>query len=193
MKPGVVIYFGLVFLALPVNGQTPDSTSHEMESEDDDLSRHIRGAVWRSAILPGWGQIHNDQAIKAPFVVAALAGAAVFTISTNNEYRQYQRAFRYIAREDDDPTVPDSDNEFADDFDDWLAVGSPPANQTRDRRDDLRGRRDIMILVTTGVYALQILDAYVAAHLRDFDVGEDLSLGVSPTPEGPAFGLRYQF
>lgn len=183
----------LAVLALPVNSQAPDSTVHDETNREEDLSRHIRGAVWRAAVLPGWGQIYNDQPLKAPFVVAALAGATAYTIVTNNEYRQYQRAFRYIAREDDDPTVPDPDNEFAEHIDDWIAVGSPPANQTRDRRDDLRGRRDIMLLVTTGVYALQILDAYVAAHLRDFDVGEDLSLGISPGREGPELSVRLEF
>ena len=39
-------------------------------------------------------------------------------------------------------------------------------------------------------YALQALDAYVSAELADFDVSEDLSLRVAPSPAGPTLGLR---
>ena len=36
-------------------------------------------------------------------------------------------------------------------------------------------------------------DAYVSAELADFDVSEDLSLRLVPTPTGPAAALRWSF
>jgi len=44
--------------------------------------------------------------------------------------------------------------------------------------------------VVAVAYALQALDAYVAAELLGFDVSEDLSLGVGPAAGGGALSLR---
>lgn len=36
------------------------------------------------------------------------------------------------------------------------------------------------ILLTAGVYILQIVDAHVDAHLKDFDISDDLAVNVEP-------------
>ena len=36
------------------------------------------------------------------------------------------------------------------------------------------------ILLTAGVYLLQILDAHVDSHLQDFDISDDLSMNLEP-------------
>ena len=42
-------------------------------------------------------------------------------------------------------------------------------------------RRDLFIILTAGFYALNILDAYVWAHLNQFDNSDDLTLKVQPS------------
>ncbi len=48
------------------------------------------------------------------------------------------------------------------------------------QRDAFRRNRDLSILGIGIVWSLQVLDAYVSAHLLDFDVGEDLTFHVAP-------------
>ncbi len=59
-----------------------------------------------------------------------------------------------------------------------------------------------MVVVTAGVYALNIIDAIVDAHLYAFDISDDLSMQVSPTylpvrgfqmPQTGSVGLQLKF
>ena len=94
-------------------------------------------------------------------------------------YRDYSQAYLDIM--DDDPATQ-SYNQF-------LHLGSEVtdenseryANIFKRRKDYYRRYRDLSYIITVGVYALQIVDAYVDAALSDFDINDDLSLSVSPT------------
>ncbi len=143
------------------------------------------GALWRSLAAPGWGQVYVGQPAKAPFVIGALGGLAGLSIYLNSRYTRYRHAFLYVVNEETpDATTPNPDNPFASFFQDWIDSGAQPAATTRQLRDDGRRNRDLAILGTGLVYVLQVLDAYVAAHLVGFDVSEDLSLHLLPSPDG---------
>ena len=47
-------------------------------------------------------------------------------------------------------------------------------------RDSYRRNRDLSIILTAAVYAFQAVDAHVDAHLKDFDVSDDLTVKVEP-------------
>ncbi len=47
-------------------------------------------------------------------------------------------------------------------------------------KDSYRRNRDLCILLTAGVYVLQIVDAHVDAHLKDYDISDDLSMNITP-------------
>lgn len=49
-------------------------------------------------------------------------------------------------------------------------------DQLKRQKDYFRRYRDLSIIITVGVYALSIVDAYVDAQLFDFDISPDLSL-----------------
>ncbi len=55
--------------------------------------------------------------------------------------------------------------------------------------------RDLMMGLTVMFYLITILDAHIAAHLKDFDVNQDLSFEVTPTVDqlayipGPVVGI----
>ena len=46
--------------------------------------------------------------------------------------------------------------------------------------DNTKRYSDLLVVVTSVVYILNIVDAVVDAHLYDFDVSDDLSLHVQP-------------
>lgn len=72
-------------------------------------------------------------------------------------------------------------------------------------KDYYSRNKNLMMILTAGFYALQIIDANVDAHLMDFDISEDLGLRMDPvirstspaltfrpplSPDPPVFGLR---
>jgi hypothetical protein len=46
--------------------------------------------------------------------------------------------------------------------------------------DYWRQNRDLTLLLLLGIYALNLVDANVDAHLSGFDISEDLTLQVAP-------------
>jgi hypothetical protein len=143
-----------------------------------------RGALLRSLALPGWGQVYVGQPGKAPIVAGALVGVGGLAVYLTDRYLLYRRAARYAGCVEV-PGRPECAG-FEADEDDWQATGARSFAETSQLRDDLKRNRDLALLGAAAVYALQALDAYVAAHLAGFDVSEDLALRVVPTPEGPA-------
>ena len=86
----------------------------------------------------------------------------------------YRKA--YLLRLDDDPnTVDEFDGTYSD------------AN-LRELIDFYQRNRDLSLIFTGVLYALNIIDASVDAHLKDFDVSDDLSMKVRPTMQaiGPS-------
>lgn len=143
-----------------------------------------QGALWRSAVVPGWGQFYNRQYLKIPFVYGGLVGGGVAFYEMHNRYLLFRRANLFVvgrqqARENN------GDNEYQHFEEEHNRVvqrfgGELRAQQLRERRDKYRRWRELSIVATGVFYALTILDAYVSAHLLSFNVGEDLSLDVRP-------------
>jgi TM2 domain-containing membrane protein YozV len=134
-------------------------------------------AALYSAILPGAGQIYNRQAWKAPIVYLGMGASFYFLVQNTNEYRRYRRS--YLAVVDSDPSTV---NEFE---------GRYGAPELETLRDTYRRYLDMTVLVTALGYTIQVLDALVYAHLRGFDVSEDISLRLGPVqqPGGVGFGF----
>lgn len=134
-------------------------------------------AALYSAMLPGAGQIYNRQAWKAPIIYVGMGASFYFLIENTNGYRQFRRAL--LAEIDGDPSTV---NEFA---------GLYDQTALQARRDYYKQYLDMTVLITTLGYTLQVLDALVYAHLRGFDVSEDISLRLGPVqqPRGVGFGF----
>jgi hypothetical protein len=128
-------------------------------------------------------------------VVAAgvVAGLATGIVLANGRYVRMRHAYLYVSREDANPAIPDSSNEYVRYFETWQEAGALSAAAVRSRRDGARRLRDLSVLGTALGYVLQALDAYVGAHMLDFDVGEDLSLGPAPNGEGVSAALTFRF
>ncbi len=48
----------------------------------------------------------------------------------------------------------------------------------------------LMVIITVGVYALNLIDAYVFGHLYDFRIDDDISLAVTPTLQASPLGFQ---
>lgn len=130
-----------------------------------------------SAILPGLGQVYNKKYWKVPIIYAGLGGFGYFFVSNHNQYKIYQKSLRAAA--DDDPsTVPDIY---------WMNASQLQVEKLRFKK-----YRDYCAVGLVAVYVLNIIDANVDAHLKTFDVSDDLSLSIDPWQEiyQSAYGLR---
>ncbi|MDX1700867.1 MAG: DUF5683 domain-containing protein [Melioribacteraceae bacterium] len=128
-------------------------------------------AAFYSAILPGLGQAYNKKYWKIPLVYAALGTGIYFYIDNTKEYNRYRDAYksRLAGRNTDEFWGTDvNNNPFA----------TPQiSNDALIRAQEaLNKNREISLLVTIGIYALNIIDANVDAHLLQYNVDENLAL-----------------
>lgn len=149
-------------------------------------------AAFYSAILPGLGQIYNKSYWKVPLVYGAIGTGVYFYIENTNNYNRYRDAYkRRLAGYYDD--------EFYDINGDGVAPGSPDVSDDalRDAQEFYQQNRDLSLLITIGLYVLNIVDANVDAHLKQFNVNENISL--KPYLEqnqlnyNPNYGLSLSF
>jgi len=118
----------------------------------------------RSALLPGLGQIYNDSWWKVPILYGGF-GLAIYYIDFNNDARlHWEGLAKELIAEQDAGNVIDENA---------LRV-------YRRRADTWRSNRDLLYLVTLGVYVLNIAEAAIDAHLKGFDVDENLGLNLKP-------------
>lgn len=155
-----------------------------------------RGALWRAAAVPGWGQIYNEQYVKLPFVYGGLAGFTAGAVFYTHRHRRWDRAFRYIRAEElieagdlDENPCPSCVEEYNLVLEE-VNLSSVSSSALRQNRDIFRRNRDLLYVGVGLWYGLTVLDAYVSAHLLDFDVGEDLTLAFFPHPQGIMASVR---
>jgi hypothetical protein len=123
--------------------------------------------LYRSMIIPGWGQVTNRQIWKVPLIYGLFAGVGYYSYTISVQYRGYKAAYYNATR------GADSDKRFGE-TPDFVPEGLS-TQQLRETRDNLRNRRDFSYVIMVMAYGLNILDAYVFAHMRSFDVSDDLS------------------
>lgn len=126
--------------------------------------RQARIATVMSAVLPGAGQAYNKKYWKIPIIYAGLGGFGYMLFANQERYEFYGSKLR--AENDNDPNTI---NDTGYDSDNLLRI-----------KNKYRKDRDLGIIGCAIIYALNILDANVDAHLRTFDVSDNLSLQVKP-------------
>ncbi len=126
-------------------------------------------AAFYSAVLPGLGQAYNKKYWKIPIVYAAIGTGVYFVVDNQQEYLRYQEAYklRISGRPDEFDGTGDNPNISED--------GLIRAQEV------LKRNRDLALFITIGLYALNIIEANVDAHLDDRAFSRNLS--VRPTLE----------
>ncbi len=150
------------------NGQSAGSeqdTLKKLEKEGRTpslLPKDPKKATLLSAILPGAGQIYNGKSWKVPILYAGIGTDGYFVQYNHKRYERVRNAL--FALDKGEP------NQF------------PSLNRAAVVRnvDYWSQNRDLTLLLMLGIYALNLVDANVDAHLSGFDISEDLTLKIAP-------------
>jgi hypothetical protein len=130
---------------------------HSQQSTEDSandtvfiMKKSPWGAVLRSAVIPGFGQFYNESYWKIPVIWGVGALFISGWVYNNNLYK-------------------DNKNLFINNGEEIYKL----------RRDFYRDQRDNFTIYLVILYILNLVDAYVDAHLYDFTVNEDFISGSS--------------
>ena len=185
----------LALASFTVKAQDPitikaDSTGSKVARVDTLKSNYVnvgkvaaRRAIIRSAIIPGWGQFGNGLNVYRGVKIAAIyTGATLLTLSyidNNNKYNEFLAELR-------DRQANGGNS----------VIGSPYINvQTAGltaAKDTFRRNREVVIFSMIGLYGIQVVEAYVDARLKYFDVGDDLAIRIKPSVISSGTMLGYQ-
>ena len=182
LKAFTLIFFvNLIFMCHPAVAQKitvvkrADSSKKRntniFSKPDTSKAYSPRIATYRSAILPGWGQATNKKYWKLPIIYAALGTTAYIFFRNSKQYKQARNA--YTNATDGDPSndylIPQP----------YFTVKDQP-ERIKTFRNQVRQNIDYTVLFFIAFWGLNVVDATVDAHLKTFDVSDDLSLQIKP-------------
>lgn len=149
----------------------------KLPSDSAVVKKHSpKKAALLSTVLPGSGQIYNGSLWKVPAVYAGFAGIGYGLYFCQDNYKSFKNAY-------DDYRNPFLEQGLVPPNDTILTVrgkvGYSPAT-VQQGRDYYRKYRDLCIIGVGLWYMINILDAYVEAHLFEFDVSNDLTVKWQP-------------
>jgi hypothetical protein len=157
-------------------------------SKKDSLKKYYkiipRLSTIRSAMVPGWGQISNRQYWKLPIVAGAFAVNIFFIIYNDTRYHYYKSYLGLTYATESNPFPITSVN---------VPIYQDENNTTRDFNQaqlnnavaGYRRNRDGSYLLLAVTWAANIVDANVTAHLKTFDLTDDISFKIQPTISSP--------
>lgn len=123
-----------------------DSNVQQSDSVTFVMQKSPWGAVLRSAVLPGFGQYYNESYWKIPIIWGTAYYLVDIWIKNDDKYQEFKQ----------------------------LYTESGESNSVyKTNRDFYRDQRDLFAIYIGLAYVLNLVDAYVDAHLFDFDVSEN--------------------
>jgi hypothetical protein len=166
----------------------------------EEFSPIPKRAVIYSAIMPGLGQVYNKKYWKLPILYGGFFGFTYAITWNNRYYRDYFVGYHDLI----------DDNDATNAWHNFIPYGQNPdsvdkqwlSETLKRRKDYYRRYRDLSIIGTAVLYALNIVDAYVDASLFNFEMSTDLSLNINPAviqsqqlvnQTNTAFGLQCSF
>jgi hypothetical protein len=162
----------------------PEKTDSPYKVDSFTRKKHDpRKATLYSTFLPGLGQVYNKKYWKVPIVAAALGIPAYLYFSNRREVKNAQFAINIIVNRAGDTSAVSQAvlNTVEPQFREAVAGGYD--NVLRSYRNQVRQYEDYSVLFFMLFWGLQIVDATVDAHLKDFDVSDKLSMRIAPSSE----------
>ena len=175
----VILFIFLNTLSQAIYAQTQRTDSLQQVSKIEPKGNTFPDSIFRfntkipspkraglySALVPGLGQIYNKQYWKAGVVYAGFGVISGFLVSNVKQYQYYHKI--YIGRIDQDPSTTDTISIYSTDDINTLRKGYQTYTQ-------------YTVIAGTLAYVLNILDAYISAHLKTFDMSKDISFRAMP-------------
>jgi hypothetical protein len=185
-----ILIFGVVFILFFMNSSAQiDTTSKTQDFSVKSIKNHSPKLASYLSIIPGAGQIYNKKYWKVPLIYAGLGTAAYFIYSFNATTQYYREEYVYRINNNAPFLYP--------------KLESIPTENILALRNSSRSNMEIAIAAFAIVYALNIIDATVDAHLYYFDISDDLSMQIKPTIQmnylcssycfTPSVGFKFKF
>ncbi len=176
------------FIKGSTKGPQPKAAPRDSPYKTDSVTRKKhdpRRATLYSTFLPGLGQFYNKKYWKLPLVGAALGIPAYAFFYNRKEYNTTQYAIGILANYFTDtttviPAIPASILNTVDPRMRYF-VQNGLDNELRSYRNYVRKNEDYSVLFFILFWGLQIVDATVDAHLKEFDVSDKLSMRLGPS------------
>lgn len=131
------------------------------------LERLPKVAIRRSAMLPGWGQVTNGRWWKVPIIYGGFVGLGLAVDFNQRYYKESLDELRYRDSTNGKRLNP-------------KYIRGDNAALIR-YKDYYRRNRDLSVLAIAGLYAINIIDAYVDAKFFRFDISDKLGFKVTPS------------
>lgn len=142
-----------------------DKSLHDAEFiEMYDKRFNPRRAGLYSAVLPGLGQAYNKKYWKIPIVYGGFIGLGYGINFYQKQHKEFRTELFEILESGE---VLSSKNQLTED-------------QLRTLVNKSRRERDYFMVLTGILYMLNIVDAHIDAHLKEFDLNEKLKLSLDP-------------
>ncbi len=186
MRCILLVAFGMIILSFnpPIMAQVNiDTLGNETIDTLGEPTKVRKGSIFRgrpgkamllSLAVPGAGQIYNKSYLRVPFVWGAVGGVGYLMYHRTKEYRCLRDT--YIALVDGETIIHD---EYCKVHITGIETVTDPA-RIRPIRDKANNQRQLAIIGFTVVWLLNGVDAFVDAHLKEFDIDEDLSIDIGP-------------
>jgi hypothetical protein len=132
-----------------------------------------RRSMIRSAMIPGWGQISNGITVYRIAKVAAIyTGGTLLAMSfiqNNRDYKETLRELQYRQVNNDRPN-PSPDNIY-------IEASTPQLTQAK---EIFRRNKEVVIFSFVALYGVNVIEAYIDARLKYFDINNELAMKISP-------------
>lgn len=135
-----------------------------------------RQATIRSLMLPGLGQIYNRQYYKLPFIYGGFGAVGYFFVRYRRVALEAENGYRLLLYGVPNGTPTPTKVEEV------LINGNVfrSTTQAKAAYDFYRRYRDLNIILSIVLYAVNAVEANVAAHLKTFDLSDDISMRIEP-------------
>lgn len=175
MKRFPQIIFFLFFFVVAFHSSTiaqkQNKSTRATLANSKDTGYKPRTAIIRSAIIPGWGQITNKKYWKLPLVYGALGTTTYLFFRNIKQFNASSNAYNLAV--DGDPSNDDLIPQP------YYSVKNQP-DRIKNFRNEVRQNADYCALLFIFFWGLNVVDAAVDAHLKMFDVSDNLSLQLKP-------------
>jgi hypothetical protein len=151
----------LLVTPLPVNNPIVNDSS-KLDSIKVKSPPNPKKSALYSLVLPGSGQIYNGNWWKTPFVYAAIGGSIAYLQFNQSRYKRFKTALEL--------ELAKKPHEFTGKINSAEAL-----RNLRNKYDKNTQTSYIGVVVVYGIVAIE---AFVDAHLQNFDISDDLSIKV---------------
>lgn len=164
-----------------------------------------RKAMLYAAVFPGAGQAYNKKYWKIPLVYGGFYGIGFAMALNQTRYVKYRGQLFSMLSEPSAPIIVDNatgltslGNFYKNGV--LTSASGLKIEVVRNAVNRYRRDRDFCVVATFIFYMLQMVDAHVDAHLKEFDLNPQLKVSLEPNIEqnsvvgrSSGFGLKIKF